>query len=91
MEESHSGVAVGYLTVLLGNLCLNSSIRAKIRAQLPSYQLDMLIGKIREFVLYHEHVDSKAKEFKGPEGQETWQNYTARLMLVVEKLENAKA
>lgn len=91
MEESHSGVAVGYLTVLLGNLCLNAPMRTKIRAQLPHQQLDILIDKIKEFVRFHEHVDRKAGRFEGEEGQETWQNYTARLMLVVEKLQKEKA
>ena len=91
MEESHSSVAVGYLTVLLGNLCLNSTVRSKIRAHLPDQRLDTLIDKIKEFVRFHEHVDRKTKQFEGEEGQETWQNYTARLMLVVENLENAEA
>ena len=91
MEESHSSVAVGYLTVLLGNLCLNSIVRSKIRTHLPGQRLDILINKIKEFVRFHEHVDRKAKQFEGEEGQETWQNYTTRLMLVVEKLEKAEA
>ncbi|KAJ4367091.1 hypothetical protein N0V83_007621 [Neocucurbitaria cava] len=91
MEESQTSVAVGYLTVLLGNLCLNSMIRSRIRTHLPGQRLDTLIDKIKEFVRFHEHVDSKAKQFEGEEGQETWQNYTARLMLVVEKLEKAEA
>lgn len=89
MEESRSNVPVGYLTVLLGNLCLNRSIRAKVRAELPDQRLDMLIDKIKEFVQYHEHVDSKTKEYQGTQGRETWQNYTARLLLVVEKLERS--
>lgn len=87
MEDSHSSVPVGYLTVLLGNLCLNSLVRSKIRAHLPDHRLDSLIDKIKEFVQYHKHVDSKAKQYEGAEGQETWQNYTARLMHVVDKLE----
>ncbi|KAF1850992.1 uncharacterized protein K460DRAFT_274859 [Cucurbitaria berberidis CBS 394.84] len=91
MEESHSSVAVGYLTVLLGNLCLNSIVGAKIRTQLPDQRLDMLIDKIKEFVQFHERVDRKTRQFDGEEGQETWQNYIARLMLVVEKLEKAEA
>lgn len=91
MEESHSSVAVGYLTVLLGNLCLNDSVRARIQAQLPDRQLNILVEMIREFVQYHEYAHRKAKQFEGEEGQETWENYTARLMLVVEKLEKAGA
>ncbi|KAF2128516.1 hypothetical protein P153DRAFT_342306 [Dothidotthia symphoricarpi CBS 119687] len=89
IEESHSSVAVGYLTVLLGNLCLNDSVRGKIQAQLPGQQLSALVEKIKEFVRYHEAAHRKAEQFEGEEGQETWQNYTARLMVVVEKLEKA--
>jgi len=89
MEASRSNVPVGYLTVLLGNLCLNRSVRTKVRAGLPDQRLDMLISKIKEFVQYHEHVDGKTKDYEGSEGRETWQNYTARLLLVVEKLERS--
>jgi hypothetical protein len=89
MEESHSGVAVGYLTVLLGNLCLNQLVRNQVRARLPEQRLDILIESIKDFVRVHEHADSKTQEFEGAEGQETWQTYTARLLLVVEKLEKA--
>jgi hypothetical protein len=89
MEESQSNVAVGYLSVLLGNLCLNQSIQARIRALLPGHHLVKLINKIKEFVQVHEHANRKAKQYEGEEGQETWQNYTARIMLVVEQLERS--
>lgn len=89
MEESQSNVPVGYLTVLLGNLCLNRSVRTKVSAELPDQRLDTLISKIKEFVQYHKHIDSNTKEYEGSEGRETWQNYTTRLMLVVEKLERS--
>lgn len=89
MEESQSSVAVGYLSVLVGNLCLNESIKAKVRARLPGSELTTLVDKIKEFVRVHEHANRKAKQYEGEEGQETWQNYTARIMLVVEQLEMA--
>lgn len=87
MEESQSSVAIGYLSVLLGNLCLNESIRTKIREQLPDGRLTALVDTIKEFVRVHEHANRKAKQYEGEEGQETWQNYTARIMLVVEQLD----
>jgi hypothetical protein len=87
MEESQSSVAVGYLSVLVGNLCLNETIKTKVRAQLPGGELTTLVDKIKEFVRVHEHANRKAKQYEGEEGQETWQNYTARIMLVVEQLE----
>lgn len=89
MEESHSGVAIGYLAVLLGNLCLSDSVRSQICMLLPDQQLTMLIDSIKEFVRVHEHVDRKAHDFEGTEGQEASQNYTARLMHVVERLQSA--
>lgn len=89
MEDSQSSVAVGYLAVLLGNLCLNSAVRLKVRAQLPGEHLDTLVEKIKEFIQFHEHVDSRSKHFEGEEGQAVWQSYTTRLMLVTKKLEKA--
>ncbi|KNG48345.1 hypothetical protein DDE82_007884 [Stemphylium lycopersici] len=89
VEESHSGVAIGYLAVLLGNLCLSDSVRSQICMLLPDQQLTMLIDSIKEFVRVHEHVDRKAHDFEGTEGQEASQNYTARLMHVVERLQSA--
>lgn len=62
-----------------------------MQAQLPGQRFDFLIGKIKEFAHYHQHVDNTAKHFEGAEGQETWHNYTARLMLVVKKLEMSSA
>jgi hypothetical protein len=89
VEESHSGVAIGYLAVLLGNLSLNDIIRAKISALLPNKRLDTLVDSIKDFVRVHQHVDQKVEDFEGAEGQEALQNYTTRLLLVVEKLQNA--
>ncbi len=90
MEESHSSVAVGYLTVLLGNLCLNSHIRSKVRGQLPDQRLNLLIEKIKEFLNFHERIDGKAREFEESEDRDAWSNYTSRLKLVVDKLSEAE-
>jgi hypothetical protein len=87
MEESQSSVAVGYLSVLLGNLCLHKRVRTQICKLLPDQRLDFLIDKIKEFVHFHQQVEDKSKQYKGEEGEETWENYTARLLHVVEQLE----
>jgi hypothetical protein len=91
MEETQANVPIGYLSVLLGNTCLNETTRAKVRAHLPSGQLHTLVDKIKEFVHVHEDANRTAKEYEGEEGQETWQNYTARIMLVAQELEKAAA
>ncbi|KAH7386972.1 hypothetical protein DE146DRAFT_188730 [Phaeosphaeria sp. MPI-PUGE-AT-0046c] len=91
MEESQSSVVVGYLSVLIGNLCLNRSIRAKVRTQLPGNHLGILVDKIKEFVRVHEHANRKASRYEGDEGQQTWQNYTARILLVAEQLEKSES
>jgi len=87
VEQSRSSVVVGYLSVLLGNMCLNEATKSKICAQLPNQSLTVLVEKIKEFLHVHEQANRKAKQFEGQEGQETWQNYTARIMQVVEHLE----
>jgi hypothetical protein len=89
MEESQSSVTIGYLTVLLGNLCLNTTVRSAVCARLPGKKLDMLIQKVKEFVLYNQRVDRLTRQFEGEEGAETLRNFTARLMRVVEGLEQA--
>ncbi|KAG9387785.1 WAPL multi-domain protein [Pyrenophora tritici-repentis] len=91
LEDSHSGVTIGYLAVLLGNLCLDERIRDRVRALLPNKRLDTLVDSIKEFVRVHEHVDRKVEDFEGAEGQEALQTYTARLMHVVERLQSATA
>ncbi|KAH8725216.1 wings apart-like protein regulation of heterochromatin-domain-containing protein [Phaeosphaeriaceae sp. PMI808] len=90
MEETQSSVVIGYLGVLLGNMCLNQSIQTKIRARLPSQRLTILVDMIKEFIQVHEHANRKAKQFDGEEDRETWQNFTERIMLVVERLEQAE-
>ena len=91
VEESEFSVQVGFLTVLLGNLCLNSAVRAMVQASLPGQQFHLLLDKMKEFARIHEHVDKKtASRFEGSEGQEALNNYYIRIMHVVKKLENAK-
>lgn len=91
MEESQSSVTIGYLTILLGNLCLNDEVRSKIRSRLPGQKNDMLVQKVREFIDYNQRVDRIAGQFEGEEGRETVRRFTERLMRVVEGLERAGA
>lgn len=91
MEESQSSVATGYLTVLLGNLCLNDQVRSKVRSKLPGQKIDVLVNAVQEFIHYNEKVDRDLKDaFEGEEGQETWSNFTQRLQAVVDRLKAAE-
>lgn len=85
VEESEHLVPVGYLTILLGNLCLNERVRRSVARLLPGNNINLLVQKVKEFVQYNQRVDQA--EFEGAEGQQTLQNFTLRLMLVVERLE----
>ncbi|KAH7122698.1 wings apart-like protein regulation of heterochromatin-domain-containing protein [Dendryphion nanum] len=91
MEASEASVTIGYLTVLLGNLCLNERVRYRVRSHLPGCRMDLLVDKIREFIRYNERVDSETSQFQGDEGRETWHNFTTRLQLVVERLQTAES
>lgn len=91
-EESEVGIKINFLGVLLGMLCLNTTVRAKIRALLPGQQLSILLQNMRVFARIHETVDEKtARHFEGPEGQDALNNYYVRIMHVVKKLESAKS
>ena len=90
MEASQSNVATGYLTVLLGNLCLNDAVRRSVRKRLPGEKMDTLVDAVVEFIHYNEKVDRETRDqFDGDEGRETYANFTRRLWIVVERVRGA--
>ncbi|KAF9734158.1 hypothetical protein PMIN06_007702 [Paraphaeosphaeria minitans] len=86
-EESHTLVPIGYLTVMLGNLCLNTRVRRKVTVLLPGKGIDLLVQRVREFVTHNQRLDQVSGEFEGAQGARTLKNFTIRLMRVVERLE----
>ncbi|KAF2756038.1 hypothetical protein EJ05DRAFT_487846 [Pseudovirgaria hyperparasitica] len=50
LEESNANVAFGYLSVLLANLCLNETVRGKVRGKMPQGGLEGLVGALAQFV-----------------------------------------
>ncbi|KAK8170007.1 wings apart-like protein regulation of heterochromatin-domain-containing protein [Phyllosticta citrichinensis] len=86
IDVAHSGVAYGYLTVLLGNLCQNAAIREKVRAKLPNQRFDVHIRAIHQFRVIHQKVDGEA--FEGEEGTEVWTTFTERLQGVIDRLKS---
>ncbi|KAI5796992.1 wings apart-like protein regulation of heterochromatin-domain-containing protein [Pyronema domesticum] len=57
IEESHTNVAFGYLTILLGTLCQDDHIRYHMRAKLPNGGIKLLLGAVEEFIRHHRRVD----------------------------------
>ncbi|KAI9746438.1 MAG: hypothetical protein M1818_000151 [Claussenomyces sp. TS43310] len=57
VEDSHRNVAFGYLSVLLGFLCLSSDIQKRVRRQLGTASLQPLTASIEEFISHHKRVD----------------------------------
>lgn len=77
----------GYLSIMLGNLCLNAQVRRKVTALLPGKNMELLVRRVREFVAYNQQLDEVSGEFEGAQGARTLKNFTLRLMRVVERLE----
>lgn len=90
IEESHTNVAFGYLTILLGTLCQDDHIRYHMRAKLPNGGIKLLLGAVEEFIRHHRRVD---REIMGGDGadagmelEERENEFTARLGEVVVRL-----
>ncbi|KAK1835829.1 wings apart-like protein 1 [Podospora conica] len=64
MEKTQLNVALGYLAVLLGNLCLRPAIRDRFLTVHPKKNIQPLIDSINEFVAFH----SKVAEAEGTSG-----------------------
>lgn len=52
-------MALGYLAMLLGFLCLNASVKARVTARLPGGTLKQLIDAVEEFMYYHKQIDQE--------------------------------
>lgn len=82
VEESHTNVAFGYLSILLGNLCQNFGIGDKIRQKMPKTTLTPLINSLEEFITHHRRVDDQYEGYgEGPNAM-----FTERLEQVVKIL-----
>lgn len=65
MDKSKVSVALGYLAVLLGYLCLTARGRERIRARFGNGEgIQSLVGSIRDFVAMYRTVDSKVHELE---------------------------
>ncbi|KAK3945027.1 wings apart-like protein 1 [Diplogelasinospora grovesii] len=85
MEETQLNVAFGYLSILLGYLCLYGPIRDKFISIHPKKNLDPLLESITEFIIYFHKVAEAAAKAQGGSKQES--ESAARLQSLVDRLE----
>jgi hypothetical protein len=64
MEKTQLNVALGYLSIFLGYLCLNDSIRDRFVLVHPKKNIQPLLDSINEFIAFHR----KVAEAQGDEG-----------------------
>ncbi|KAI9721467.1 MAG: hypothetical protein M1812_002229 [Candelaria pacifica] len=86
MEETHSNVAFGYLSVLLGNTCQNPTARIYTCSKLPGGTLQSLIAAVEEFLQYHKTVDAELYEIDDGTETDLQAGFTDRLQSVVDRL-----
>lgn len=60
-------MALGYLAMLLGILCLNSAVKAQVSARLPGGNLKQLVDAVEEFMQYHKQIDEQGHRVDGEE------------------------
>lgn len=63
-EKSKVSVALGYLAVIIGYLCLDQQVRSLIGERTEGSGLGQLIESIREFITLYKSVDSKVHELE---------------------------
>lgn len=56
MEKTQLNVALGYLSVLLGYLCLTDSIRDRFVLVHPKKNIQPLLDSLNEFIAFHRKV-----------------------------------
>ena len=83
MEESNLNVAIGYLSVLLGFLCLNSEVRAWVSGQLHEGSLKQLVDALKEFLHYYRKAGQGVSQC---DGSDSVAGYICRLQGLVEDL-----
>ena len=84
MEETQFNVAVGYLSVLLSNLCLDNSLKPHICSKMPGQTLQPIKDAAIEFLEYHRQVDSQLSDVDQRGGSQDV--FTERLQKMIERL-----
>lgn len=77
------------MSVLLGWLCLNSAIKARISSRLPGHSLKQLLDAVEEFLQYHRRVDRAM--IRGDGEDDARVNFVGRLQSHVDDLKKAES
>lgn len=77
-------VALGYLSVLLGFLCLNRQVKARVSNRLQGGTLKYLIDALEEFLHYYRRIDQEIHQ--GEVDGTPKASYVGRLQGLVEDL-----
>ena len=86
MDKTQLNVALGYLSILLGYLCLRDAIRQRFLVVHPKRSLQPLLDSINEFITFH-HKVAEAQGMEGGGAKEGSQaGAVARLRGLVEQL-----
>jgi len=80
MEKVQLNVALGYLSILLGYLCLREPIRDRFLAAQPKKAIAPLLDAINEFIA----INNKLAE-----AQQSQFGATARLQMLIAQLQHA--
>lgn len=86
MEKTQLNVAFGYLSIVLGYLCLHQPVREKFTTIHSKKNLEPLLESIREFILFHKLAANAMEEELGPIPES---NAADRLQGLVDQLQSA--
>lgn len=75
--------------MLLGWLCLNPAIKARISSRLPGNSLKQLLDAVDEFLHYHRRVDQAM--IRGDGEDDARANFVGRLQSHVDDLKKAES
>ncbi|KAL2266526.1 hypothetical protein VTJ83DRAFT_5878 [Remersonia thermophila] len=85
MEKTQLNVALGYLAVLLGYLCLNRPIRATFVNKHPKKSVQPLRDSIDEFIVFHQKV-AEAQQATTTAAADSGSGSLARLQTLANQL-----
>ncbi|THV77577.1 hypothetical protein D6C77_04782 [Aureobasidium pullulans] len=81
-EEMQANIPYGWLSVLLGYICLDRITKERVRSLLPGKSEAVLVDAVEGIALMSQQVDSQAAEEK----EETSSGFTQKLMALVARL-----